>query len=164
MFKYLFILVLLVANLNATSVKPILFEEDTSPSRLASDLHSKSHIKVFLPSIPYSYIAKNTNSGLIRSSDNKRGWVYDLAKSHQRIDDYTYVFEIRKNLKFQDGSDFTIESVINNLNYFVKYPFLYTNIDKVKFSVEKLSEYKIKIKLNKKYEMFFGIYKEYILY
>lgn len=155
MFKQLLLIIFFLVTLNGASVQPIIFEDDTSSSRLASVLDPKSHIKVFLPSIPYSYIAKNTNSGLIRSSDNKKGWVYDLAKSHKRVDDYTYIFEIRKNLKFQDGSDFTIESVINNLNYFVKYPFLYTNIDKISFNVEKLSKYKIKIKLNKKYEMFF---------
>jgi len=155
LFKYLILIFSIFLNLNGDSVKQILFADDTSSTRLAPILDIKSHIKVFLPSIPYSYIAKNTNSGLIRSSDNKQGWVYDLAKSHKRIDDYTYIFEIRKNLKFQDGSDFTIESVINNLNYFAKYPFLYTNIDKVKLSVKKLSKYKIQIKLNKKYEMFF---------
>ena len=118
-------------------------------------MHPKSHIKIFLPSIPYSYISKNTNAGLIRSDDNKKGWVYDLAKSHRRVDDFTYIFEIRKNLKFQDGSDFTIESVIKNLNYFKKYPFLYTNIDKIDFTITKLSKYKIKIKLKQRYEMFF---------
>lgn len=155
MFKYVLCLIYIVLSLNADIIKPLVFNKDTSSSRLAPILHPDSHIKVFLPSIPYSYISKNTNSGLIRSSDNERGWEYDLAKNHIRVDDYTYIFEIRKNLKFQDGSDFTVESVIENLKYFEKHPFLYTNIDKVGFKVEKLSKYKIKITLNKKYEMFF---------
>jgi len=130
------------------------FRDDDSKNRTAAPLHPKSHIKIFLPSIPYSYIAKNTNAGLIRSADNKRGWVYDLAKSHKRIDDYTFIFEIRKNLKFQDGSDFNIDNVIKNLENFRMYPILYTNIDKVGFSITKLDEYRVKIVLEKKYEMF----------
>jgi peptide/nickel transport system substrate-binding protein len=154
LFRYL-LLIYFVVTLNADIVKPLIFNEDTSTSRIAPILHPGSHIKIFLPSIPYSYIAKNINSGLIRSSDNQKGWEYDLAKSHTRVDDLTYIFEIRKNLKFQDGSDFTVDSVVENLRFFNKYPFLYTNIDKVGFKVEKLSKYKIKIKLNKKYEMFF---------
>jgi peptide/nickel transport system substrate-binding protein len=138
----------------AYSTQNIQFKQDTSSFRLAPTLHPKSHIKVFLPSIPYSYIAKNTNSGLIRSHDNKRGWVYDLAKSHERLDEYTYVFEIRKNLRFQDGSAFTIESVIKNLEYFKQSPFLYTNIDKIDFQVTQIGQYKVKMRLSQKYEMF----------
>lgn len=151
MFKSFLILVILLCIAQSKDI--IKFKEDTSSLRLAPKLHPQSHIKVFLPSIPYSYISKNTNAGLIRSFDNQRGWKYDLAKSHERLDDYTYVFEIRKNLHFQDGSLFTIDSVIKNLEYFKKYPFLYTNIDKVSFRVEKVSEYKVKIILEKKYEM-----------
>ena len=130
------------------------FREDDSKLRLVKTKQKTSHIKVFTPSIPYSYISKNINSGLIRSFDNKRGWEYDLAKSHKRVDDYTYIFEIRKNLRFQDGTACTIDNVIRNLENFQKYPLLYTNIDKVGFSLKKLDDYKIEIKLNKKYEMF----------
>ncbi|MFW0697013.1 ABC transporter substrate-binding protein, partial [Aliarcobacter butzleri] len=77
--------------------------------------------------------AKATNSGLIRPYDNEQGWVYDLAKNHERVDDYTYIFELRENLKFQNGEDFTIDDAIYNLNFFRKNPYLYTNIDKVDF-------------------------------
>ncbi len=146
---------MLFYSLQASSIEPAKFKEDDATQRKAKPLHPQSHIKVFLPSIPYSYIAKNTNAGLIRSHDNEQGWVYDLAKSHQRLDDFTYIFEIRKNMRFQDGSAFTIDSVIKNLNYFKASPFLYTNIDNVDFSVTKLDEYRIKIVLKQKYEMFF---------
>lgn len=131
------------------------FREDDSKLRLSKPLHPKSHIKIFLPSIPYSYIAKNTNSGLIRSADNEQGWEYDLAKSHIRIDEYTYIFEIRKDLKFQDGTAFTVDNVIRNLENFRKYPILYTNIDKVYFSIEKIDSHRVKLIVDKKYEMFF---------
>lgn len=130
------------------------FRKDESQKNKAIQLHPKSHINIFLPSIPYSYIAKATNSGLIRSYDNEQTWVYDLAQSYERLDDLTYVFEIRKNLRFQNGQNFTMEDVIYNLNYFKKHTFLYTNIDKIDFDVIKIDEYKFKIVLKQKYEMF----------
>lgn len=132
----------------------VSFRVDDSESRIASTLNPASHIKIFIPNIPYSYIAKCTNSGLIRSFDNERGWEYDLAKSHKQIDDFTYEFTLRKNLKFQDGSEFDVDSVIQNLEYFKKSPLLYTNIDKIDFKVIKIDKYRFKIVLDKKYEMF----------
>ena len=140
---------LLFSGINAET-----FREDDSKSRIAKPLQENSHIKIFLPSIPYSYISKTINSGLIRSIDNEKAWEYDLAKSHKRVDEYTYIFEIRENLKFQDGTDCTIDNVIRNLEYFKKYPILYTNIDKVGFDIEKIDEFRVKLSLNKKYEMF----------
>lgn len=154
MYKFAFFIVLNFLVSLFLFAGETIFREDNSLLKKAEPLHPKSHIKVFLPSIPYSYIAKNTNSGLIRSYDNEQGWIYDLAKSHKRVDDYTYIFEIRKNLKFQDGTSFTVDSVIKNLDYFKKYPFLYTNIDKVDFEVTKVDNHHIKIVLKEKYEMF----------
>jgi len=135
-------------------VSKFKFREDSANINKAKPLNPKSHINIFLPSIPYSYIAKSTNSGLIRSYDNKQGWVYDLAKSHERVDDFTYVFELRENLKFQNGKDFTIDDVLFNLEFFKKNPILYTNIDKVDFDIIKLDEKRFKIVLKEKYEMF----------
>lgn len=150
MFRIISLVLFLAIFLNAET-----FRKDDSKLRLSKPLNPKSHIKIFLPSIPYSYIAKNINSGLIRSADNEQGWEYDLAKSHIRLNDYTYIFEIRKNLRFQDGTLFTIDNVIRNLKNFKKYPILYTNIDKVGFSIKKIDEYKIKLTVDRKYEMFF---------
>lgn len=131
------------------------FREDDAMIRAAPAMNPKSHIKVFLPSIPYYYVAKCTNSGLIRSSDNAQGWEYDLAESHKRLDDYTYEFTLRKNLKFQDGTDFDTDSVIENFDYFKKSPILYTNIDKIDLDIVKIDKYRFKIRLKQKYEMFF---------
>ncbi|MFT5835983.1 MAG: ABC-type transport system substrate-binding protein [Sulfurimonas sp.] len=156
MFKYILIFVLLLYNLDALVIKPLKFIEDTSSHRVVKKLHPKSHINIFLPSIPYSYIAKNTNAGLIRSADNNKGWVYDLAKTHTRVDDYTYEFELREGLKFQDGTDFDTDSVVENLDYFKKSPILYTNIDNIDFDVIKLDKHRFKILLKQKYEMFFS--------
>ncbi|PPB69461.1 peptide ABC transporter substrate-binding protein [Campylobacter hyointestinalis subsp. hyointestinalis] len=130
------------------------YRDDTTKENKAKQLHPNSHINIFLPSIPYSYIAKSTNAGLIRSYDNEQGWVYDLAKSHKRVDEFTYIFELRKNLKFQNGTDFSIDDAIYNLNFFKKNPFLYTNIDKIDFEVYKLDETHLKIILKQPYEMF----------
>lgn len=152
MYKPIFLLLFLSTLIFAESK----FRVDDSNLRIANSKNPNSHINVFLPSIPYSYVSKNTNSGLIRSHDNDNTWEYDLAKSHKRVDDLTYIFEIRKNLKFQDGSSFTVDNVIRNLEVFKKYPILYTNIDKVNFSIKKLDDYRIEIRLEKKYEMFFN--------
>ena len=137
------------------SINEIAFIDDNASSRAATLLHPDSHIKVFLPNIPYTYIAKCTNSGLIRSFDNEQGWIYDLAQSHTRHDDFTYEFELKKDLKFQDGTDFNTDSVIQNFDYFKKSPILHTNIDKVDFDVIKIDNYRFKIILKQKYEMFF---------
>lgn len=154
MFRFLFILGVIICFLNASEKNSLDFKADDSSLNIAPSLNKNSHIKVFLPSIPYSYIAKNTNAGLIRSYDNERGWIYDLAKSHKRVGDFTYIFEIRENLSFQDGTPFSIDSVIKNLNYFKQSPFLYTNINNVDFTVSKLDKTHVKIILEKKYEMF----------
>lgn len=156
LYKIVFLLLCFV-NLSFSQsniVSKFEFREDKSHKNIAPQLHPKSHINIFLPSIPYSYIAKATNSGLIRSYDNEQTWVYELAKSHERVDDLTYIFELRQNLKFQNGEDFTMEDVIYNLNYFKKHPFLYTNIDKIDFDVTPLDKYRFKIVLKQKYEMF----------
>ncbi|MCT7595193.1 ABC transporter substrate-binding protein [Aliarcobacter butzleri] len=156
MFKYLVLILYIFSYLNASSsiIDKFEFREDISKQNIASQLHPKSHINIFLPSLPYSYIAKATNSGLIRPYDNEQGWVYDLAKNHERVDDYTYIFELRENLKFQNGEDFTIDDAIYNLNFFRKNPYLYTNIDKVDFEVFKIDNTHLKIVLKQKYEMF----------
>ncbi len=153
------VLLLLFCNILLLYAKPSIipkfdFREDSSNSKIAKKLQPKSHINIFLPSIPYSYIAKSTNAGLIRSYDNKQGWIYDLATSHKRVDAFTYIFTLRDNLKFQNGQDFTIDDVIYNLEFFKKHPFLYTNIDKINFDIFKLDKKRIKIVLKQKYEMF----------
>ncbi|AXH15499.1 putative periplasmic binding protein [Malaciobacter mytili LMG 24559] len=156
MYKLIFFLSLFFSFVSSNSniVSKFEFREDDSLSRVAPKLLPNSHINIFLPSIPYSYIAKSTNSGLIRSYDNDQGWVYDLAKSHKRVDDYTYIFTLRENLKFQNGEPFTIDDAIYNLEFFRKNPFLYTNIDKIDFEIIKLDEYRLKFVLKEKYEMF----------
>jgi len=156
LYKIIILLIFIYTNFlgNEHLVSKFEFRDDTVYTNKSKPLNPKSHINIFLPSIPYSYIAKSTNSGLIRSYDNKKGWVYDLAKSHKRVDEYTYIFELRENLRFQNGKDFTINDVLFNLEFFKKNPLLYTNIDKVDFDIIKLDEKRFKIVLKEKYEMF----------
>ncbi len=156
MYKLIFFLSIFFSFISANNnlVSKFEFREDDSLSRVAPKLLPNSHINIFLPSIPYSYIAKSTNAGLIRSYDNKQGWVYDLAKSYKRVDDYTYIFTLRENLKFQNGEPFTIDDAIYNLEFFRKNPFLYTNINKIDFKIIKLDNYRLKFVLKEKYEMF----------
>lgn len=154
MFRCLLLFFILTCKLLAAPLfEQFVADEDAAHENKAKALHPRSHIKVFIPSIPYSYIAKATNAGLIRSYDNEQGWVYDLAKSHERVDDFTYIFEMREGLKFQDGTPLTMDLVIKNLELFQKYPIKYTNIDKVGFDLIKLDERRFKIVLKKKYEM-----------
>ncbi|MCT7485542.1 ABC transporter substrate-binding protein [Aliarcobacter cryaerophilus] len=156
MFKYLILTLSIFSYLNSSSniIEKFEFRDDSSKQNIAPKLHPNSHINIFLPSLPYSYIAKATNSGLIRSYDNEQGFVYDLAKSHKRVDDFTYIFELRENLKFQNGENFTIDDAIYNLKFFEQNPYLYTNIDKVGFEVFKIDNTHLKIVLKQKYEMF----------
>ncbi|APW66680.1 MULTISPECIES: ABC transporter substrate-binding protein [Arcobacteraceae] len=156
MYRIIILLIFIYTNSLAQEhlISKFEFRDDSANSNKAKPLNPKSHINIFLPSIPYSYIAKSTNSGLIRSYDNKRGWIYDLAKSHKRVGEYTYIFELRENLKFQDGKDFTMDDVLFNLEFFKKNPLLYTNIDKVDFDIIKLDKKRFKIVLKQKYEMF----------
>ncbi len=70
MLKVFFVFIILVFYLNAQEDNELIFKEDNSSLEAINYLHPKSHIKIFLPSIPYIYISKNTNAGLIRSSDN----------------------------------------------------------------------------------------------
>ncbi|AII13998.1 putative periplasmic binding protein [Campylobacter iguaniorum] len=160
MLRLIFVVILFCCSMalgidNDLFINEINYRNDVSKDNTAKRLHPTSHIKIFLPSIAYSYIAKSTNSGLIRSYDNAEDFVYDLAKSHKRVDKFTYIFELRKGLKFQNGDSFGVDDVIYNLNYFKKHPFLYTNIDKIDFDVTKLDDLHFKITLKEPYEMFF---------
>lgn len=120
-------------------------------------LHVKtpnSHIKVFLPSIPYTYISKLINGTLFRIRDNAQGWEYMMASSYEKIDDLTYDIVLRKNVKFQDGTSFDANSVVDNINAFIKHPFTYTDIHNRLKGIKKLSSHKVRFFLHKPYGMF----------
>ena len=113
-----------------------------------------SHIKVFIPSLPYIYISHAINGALLRPADNERGWDYDMAISHRRIDDRTYEFSLRKGVLFQDGTPFNADSVVENMTYFKKAPYLFTKIDTVFDRVEKIDDYTVRFYLTEEYGQF----------
>jgi len=113
-----------------------------------------SHIKVFIPSLPYIYTSHAINGALLRPADNERGWDYDMATSHRQINDKTYEFSLRKNVRFQDGTPFNADSVVENMTYFKKKPFLFTKIDTVFDHVKKIDDYTVRFYLKEKYGQF----------
>jgi peptide/nickel transport system substrate-binding protein len=120
----------------------------------AKALAEGSHLKVFIPSLPYIYISHAINGALLRPADNERGWKYDMATSHKQIDETTYEFTLRQGVRFQDGSPFNADSVVLNMEYFKKKPILFTKIDQVFDHVEKIDDYTVRFHLKEKYGQF----------
>ena len=113
-----------------------------------------SHIKVYIPSLPYIYISHAINGALLRPADNERGWNYDMATGHKQIDDKTYEFTLRKDVSFQDGTPFNADAVVENMKYFKEKPILFTKIDKIFDRVEKIDDYTVRFYLTEKYGQF----------
>lgn len=148
---------LLVASRSAAEtpeVQPLALRPDDAGQRTQSGLVPGSHIKVFIPSLPYLYTSHSINGALIKPSDNERGWEYDMAMSHERIDDTTYEFRLRQGVKFQDGTDFNADAVVMNMESFKKRPVTYSKIDKVFDYVEKIDDFTVRFHLTEKYGSF----------
>jgi len=131
----------------------ITYKYDNS-AKIALDKRVKgSHLKVYMPSLPYFNLISLINGTLVKLSESKKGWEYYLAYKHKKIDNLTYDFWLRDDVKYQDGSKFDANSVVENFKYFMKGPFLYSNIHKALKAVEKLDDFKIRIHLNEPYGM-----------
>ena len=128
-------------------------EDDSNKISLSKQIKG-SHIKVFIPTMPYLYLSKLINGTLIRSSDNKNGWEFMLATKLERVGKLEYIFTLRKNVKFQDGTDFDADSILANFDEFMKGSLLYKSLRHRLEKIEKLSKYKIKFILNRPYELF----------
>ncbi|WP_434362869.1 ABC transporter substrate-binding protein [Parasalinivibrio latis] len=113
-----------------------------------------SHIKVFIPSLPYIVVSHSINGALLKPANNERGWDYDMATNHVKVDERTYEFTLRKGVKFQDGTAFNADAVLMNMAYFKKKPFLFTKIDSVYDRVEKIDDYTVRFHLKEKYGQF----------
>jgi ABC-type transport system substrate-binding protein len=131
----------------------IEYKKDDVSQYLVTTKNKQSHLKIYLPSIPYSYIMRLINGTLVRLNDSKNGWEYFLAKKHEKIDALTYDFYLREDVRFQDGSLLDASSVVQNFEAFQKGPFTYTDIHNRLKKVERLSSYKIRIHLKKPYGM-----------
>ena len=138
---------------NEINYKPIKYRVDDASSLGISKNIPISHLKIYLPSIPYSHIMRLINGTLVRLNNSSKGWEYFLAQKHEKINPLTYDFWLRKDVKFQDGTFFDADSVIENFYFFEKGPFTYTDIHHIRKSVEKLGKYQIRLHLHKPYGM-----------
>ena len=124
------LLVLMSSGYTEEWKNPFYYRSDDTASMLINERVSGSHIKVFLPTMPYLYVSKLVNGTLVRSSGNRQGWEYMMATSYTKIDDLTYEFSLRKGVLFQDGTPFNADSVVENFDYFMKDPVVYSDIQK----------------------------------
>ncbi len=128
--------------------------KNDAPQRALPGLVKGSHVKVFIPSLPYLYTSHSVNGALIKPSDNEQGWEYDMAISHREIDEKTYEFKLRRGVLFQDGTPFNADAVVLNMEYFKKAPVLYSKIDKVFDHAEKIDDDTVRFHLTQKYGSF----------
>lgn len=135
-------------------IEPIRYISSDISKDVINKRVKDSCIKVYFPSIPYSYISKLINGTLFRISQNERGWDYMMATSYKKVDDLTYDVTLREGVKFQDGSKFDADVVVRNFKAFIKHPFTYTDIHNRLKDVKKLSRYRVRFFLNKPYGMF----------
>ncbi|MDD3343441.1 MAG: ABC transporter substrate-binding protein [Sulfurospirillaceae bacterium] len=147
--------ILLLSTLFALPAVEIEYREDDSASRALQIKDSRSHIKVFLPALPYVTVSRMINEGLVRLADNNNGWEYSLATQCTHPSELIYECDLRKEVRFQDGTPFNADSVIHNFEYFQKQPINYTDIKNSLRKVEKIDTFKIRIILNKPYGMLF---------
>ncbi|GAA5507704.1 ABC transporter substrate-binding protein [Novipirellula caenicola] len=144
----------LVAKEPVTPIEPLRLRADDAPKRALPKAASGSHVKVCLPSLPYLYTSHAINGAMIKPSDNAQGWEYDMAVSHQQIDETTYEFQLRKGVRFQDGSPFDADAVVENMDAFKKQPTTYSKIDQVFDFVEKIDDYTVRFHLTEEYGCF----------
>ena len=153
--KFYFIIVFIFASLcfGDEESQNFYYRGDDTSANLVHERVAGSHIKVFLPTMPYLYISKLVNGTLLRSSGKSEGWEYMMATSYQKIDALTYEFSLKEGVLFQDGTPFNADSVIENFNFFLKDPFVYSDIHKRLKSVTKVSPYVVRFHLFKPYGM-----------
>ncbi len=161
----LFVIILTCTQFYAND---IVRELEYIPNDIQKDLIHKrvenSHIKVFIPSIPYAYVGRLTNGSLLRVANTPEGWEFMMATGYEKIDDTTYDFTLRKSVKYQDGTPFNADSVVRNFKKFIKDPFTYTDIHNRLKDIKKIDNYKVRFYLNKPYGMFVHDLVEIYLY
>lgn len=132
-----------------------LFAQEYSPNvKVDGELKKNSHVKLFIPNLPYLAISHSINAALVRPANNEKGWEYDLAQSHTNKSNKIFDFTLKKGVKFQDGTAFNADSVILNMSYFKKKPFTYTKLYKLFDRVEKIDDYSVRFYLKEAYGVF----------
>ena len=105
-----------------------------------------------------SYGYSFTNCALTKvDSDSK--YVKDLATDWNITDDsLCYTFNLRKDVKFQDGSDFTADDVVFTYETVKKNQGENENVDLTKLAkVEAIDDYTVKFTLSEAYSPFFDL-------
>ncbi|UTW49425.1 ABC transporter substrate-binding protein [Bacterioplanoides sp. SCSIO 12839] len=113
-----------------------------------------SHVKVYVPSLPYLYVSHAINGALLKPANNSRSWDYDLATSYRQLSDTEYEFSLRQGVVFQDGSRFDADAVLENMRYFKKAPFLFSKFHEYYDRTEKVDDYTVRFHLKAKYGSF----------
>jgi peptide/nickel transport system substrate-binding protein len=113
-----------------------------------------SHVNVYFPNLSHITASHSISAGLLRPANNKKGWEYDVAIAHRKITPRIYEFELRKGVKFQDGTPFNADSVLMNMKQFKIKPYTFTKIDTVFDFVEKLSSHTVRFHLKEDYGLF----------
>ena len=120
-----FLFLIFFCTLCAASI--LHYEEDDAAKIAIEEKNIHSHLKVFSPSLPYSYVMRLINGNLLRLNESKQGWEYSIAYKHEKIDELTYDFWIRDDVRFQDGTPLDAGLVVKNVNHFIKGVFTFTN-------------------------------------
>ena len=128
--------------------------DDPAPAEITGELRPGSHLKLFLPNLPYLAISHAINASLVRPADNERGWQYDLAHSHHNIDDQVWEFQLREGVNFQDGTPFNADSVLQNVAYFKRRPYTFSKLSTILARVEKVDDYTVRFHLTEPYGVF----------
>jgi ABC-type transport system substrate-binding protein len=127
---------------------------DPAPGEVTGSFREGSHVKLFLPNLPYLAVSHAINASLVRPANNERGWRYDLAKSHRNIGNTIWEFQLREGVQFQDGSPFDADSVLLNMEYFKRRPFTFTKLSTILDRVEKVDKYTVRFHLTEPYGVF----------
>lgn len=151
--KVISIFSLFIIFLTTLNADPLYRNDDASRISIDKQVPG-SHIKVYIPTMPYLYLSKLINGTLVRSSDNDQGWEFMLATALKREGNLVYIFTLREGVRFQDGSLFNADSVINNFNSFLNKSKKYVLLRERLQSVEKLSSYKVKFTFHEPFELF----------
>ena len=137
-----------------TALPDIGLFADPAPAEVTHRLRKGSHVKLFLPNLPYLAISHAVNASLVRPADNEQGWQYDLAVSHRSVDDKVWEFQLRTGVSFQDGTAFNADSVLLNMAYFQRQPFTFSKLNQILQRVEKVDDYTVRFYLTEPYGVF----------
>lgn len=124
--------------------KSVVRAQDTSSLRVNGEFKPGSHVKLFLPYLPYIAITHSINGTLTRPAKNVKGWEYYLAESHVHKDNRIFEFKLKKGVTFQDGSTFDADAVLLNMKYFKEKPFTFTKLWRVFDRAEKIDDYTVR--------------------